>query len=44
LEETSMLLPLRQALAIAEQYEGAELFIGYASDGNSRAKARWLAE
>ena len=44
LEETSMLLPLRQALAIAGRYEGAELFIGYASDGNGRTRARWLAE
>ena len=43
-EETSMLLPLRQALAIAERYEGAELFIGYAGDGNGRVKACWLAE
>ena len=43
-EETSMLLPLRQALAIAERYDGAELFIGYAGDGNGRIKACWLAE
>lgn len=43
-EETSMLLPLRQALAIAEQYENTELFIGYAGDGNGRMKACWLVE
>lgn len=43
-EEKTVLLPLRQAAAIAGRYEGAELFIGYAGDGNGRAGVRWLAE
>jgi len=43
-EEMSLLLPLRQALAIAEQYDGAELFIGYVGGRSGRTTARWLAE
>ncbi len=40
----SLLLPLRQALAIAAaSREGAELFIGYA-DGGTSVSAQWLAE
>ena len=41
---TSLLLPLRQALAIAVRKEGAELFIGYADSGSSTVSAQWLAE
>ena len=42
--ETSLLLPLRQALAIAAaNHEGAELFIGYA-DGGASVSAQWMAE
>jgi hypothetical protein len=42
--ETSLLLPLRQALAIAAaSREGAELSIGYA-DGGASVSAQWLAE
>lgn len=40
----SMLLPLRQALAIAERYEETELYIGYTGDGSGRATAQWLVE
>ncbi|MBR5471874.1 MAG: hypothetical protein IKU81_07160 [Oscillibacter sp.] len=43
-EEETVLLPLRQAAAIAKRHEDAELFIGYVSDGNGRADARWLVE
>lgn len=41
--ELSLLLPLRQALAIAARQEGAELSIGYVDDGAS-ASASWLAD
>lgn len=41
-EETSILLPLRQALAIAADQEGGELSIGYADDGSSSCRASWL--
>ena len=41
--ETSLLLPLRQALAIAARQEGAELSIGYVDSGET-ASARWLAD
>ena len=40
----SLLLPLRQALAIAAQQEGAELSIGYADGGAGTISAGWLAE
>ena len=43
-EEISLILPLRQAAAIAGRYGDTELFIGYADDGNGRVEARWLAE
>ena len=43
-EETSLLLPLRQAAAIMGQYQEAEMFIGYADDGSGEMSARWLAE
>lgn len=38
-EESSTLLPLRQALAIAAEQEGSELAIGYADGGGSSVKA-----
>ncbi len=41
--ETSLLLPLRQALAIAVQREGGELSIGYVDNGVT-ASAKWLAD
>lgn len=41
--ELSLLLPLRQALAIAARQEGAELSLGYVDDGAS-ASAAWLAD
>ena len=41
--ETSLLLPLRQALAIAARQEGAELSIGYVDSGGA-ASAKWLAD
>lgn len=41
-EESSILLPLRQALAIAAQQDGSELAIGYADGGGSSVKASWL--
>ena len=42
--ETSLLLPLRQALAIASSHSGAELSIGYADRGGSTISAAWLAD
>lgn len=42
--ETALLLPLRQALAIAARKEGAELFVGYADSGDGSACAKWLSE
>lgn len=42
-EETSLLLPLRQALAIAVRQEGAELSIGYVDNG-AAVSACWLAD
>lgn len=42
--ETSLLLPLRQALAIAaDKHEGKELSLGYADSGTS-VSAQWMAE
>lgn len=41
---TSLLLPLRQTLAIAAQQEGPELSIGYADSGAGTAGAAWLAD
>ena len=43
-EESSLILPVRQAAAIMGQYEETELFLGYADDGSERMSARWLAE
>lgn len=43
-EETGILLPLRQALAIASSQTGAELLIGYADFGDSTAAPQWLCE
>ena len=42
--ETSLLLPLRQAAAIAARQKGAELTIGYADNGGSSICANWLAD
>lgn len=41
--ETCLLLPLRQALAIAAGHEGSELSIGYV-DGGTPVSACWLAD
>ena len=43
-ESDTPLLPLRQALAIADRYPGAELSIGYADHGGTSAEAGWLAD
>ena len=43
-ESTGLLLPLRQALAIADRYPGAELSIGYADHGGTALEAIWLAD
>ena len=40
----TVLLPLRQALAIASRQQGSELSIGYVDDGSPQAYATWLAE
>ena len=40
----SLLLPLRQALAIAQRHPGAELSIGYADYGAGTVEASWLAD
>lgn len=42
--ETSLLLPLQQALAIASKGPGAELSIGYADTGSDKLSACWLAD
>lgn len=42
--EGSLLLPLRQAVAIAAKQQGAELTIGYADNGGSTISATWLAD
>lgn len=42
--EDSLLLPLRQAVAIAARQQGAELTIGYTDNGGSSLSANWLAE
>lgn len=41
--EPSLLLPLRQALAISASAEGAELSIGYADSAAATVSACWLA-
>ena len=43
-EETAMLLPVLQALAIAAKQPGAELMIGYADYGTATVTPRWLCE
>ncbi|MDO4315745.1 MAG: hypothetical protein Q4C45_08200 [Oscillospiraceae bacterium] len=43
-ETVSLLLPLRQALAIAVREPGAELSIGYADSGSGAVSANWLAD
>lgn len=42
--ESSLLLPLRQALAIAASGSGAELAIGYADNGADALSACWMAD
>ena len=42
--ENTLMLPLRQALAIAARNEGMELFVGYTDSGDGAADATWLAE
>lgn len=42
--EHSLLLPLRQALAIAAKHPGAELSISYADSGASSVSACWLSD
>ena len=44
LEDTSLLLPLRQALAVAARHPGTELTIGYVDNGSDTVSAQWLAE
>lgn len=43
-EETSLLLPLKQAIAIAAQQEGKEMFIAYTDNGADTTSAAWLLE
>ena len=43
-EETALLLPLRQAMAIAAGTPGAELLIGYADLGEETVSPQWLCE
>lgn len=43
-ETTAMLLPLRQALAIAARQPNAELLIGYADFGENQVSPQWLCE
>lgn len=43
-DETSTLLPVRQAAAIARQHEKSELFIGYVGGGVGTLHAQWLVE
>ena len=43
-EEQALLLPLRQAAAIAAGTPGAELFIGYADLGDAQVSPQWLCE
>lgn len=42
--ENALLLPLRQALAVAAREEGAELSLGYVDSGDGSAALEWLAE
>lgn len=43
-EDTALLLPLRQAAAIAARKEGTELSIGYADRGDESVSPGWLAD
>jgi len=43
-DENSLLLPLKQAIAIAARQEGKELFIAYTDSGADTASAAWLLE
>lgn len=43
-ESAALLLPLRQALAIADRYPAAELTIGYADYGGTTTEASWLVD
>lgn len=42
-QNDSVLLPLKQALAIAARYPGGELWIGYADQSGATVDAAWLA-
>ena len=42
--EQSLLLPLRQTLAIAADHPGVELSVGYADGGGDTVSASWLAD
>lgn len=42
--ESSLLLPLRQTLAIAAEQPGAELSLGYADTGGDTVSANWLSD
>ena len=42
--ETSLLLPLRQTLAIAAEHPDTELSVGYADGGGDSVSASWLAD
>ncbi len=42
--ESSLLLPLRQTLAIAAEQPGTELSLGYADNGGDTVSANWLAD
>lgn len=42
--DPSLLLPLRQALAIAGDHPGAELTLGYADQGGGTVSAAWLSD
>lgn len=42
--DMSLLLPLRQAMAIAAKTPGAELSMGYADNGGATVGAGWLAD
>lgn len=40
--QSSLLLPLRQAMAVAGQHKGSELSIGYVDCGSETVSAQWL--
>lgn len=42
--EPSLLLPLRQAMAVAGREPGTELFVGYVDLGEEAVSARWLTQ